>query len=236
MKRLVPMVLVFGLLLVGVSASGAPTPEQAKSKEALKELHEFIGDWKGAGGPDKPKPGPRDPIWVEKISFGWRFKGDDAWLVLDIKGSKLIKTGEVRYLPAKKAYQLTAKAPDGKPMVFEGKLDESVLTFLRTNPTTKEVEMLKINSAGEGDRMIYRFWRRNDGGTIWRKDILVATTRQGVSFGPKEKRPVCVVSGGLGTTTVSYGGETFYICCSGCADAFRETPKKFVDEFKAKKK
>jgi YHS domain-containing protein len=31
-------------------------------------------------------------------------------------------------------------------------------------------------------------------------------------------------------------GETFYVCCSGCRDAFNENPKKYVDEFKAAKK
>ncbi|NBS91117.1 MAG: YHS domain-containing protein [Planctomycetota bacterium] len=34
---------------------------------------------------------------------------------------------------------------------------------------------------------------------------------------------------------VSYKGETFYVCCSGCKDAFVENPEKFIKEFKAKK-
>ena len=59
---------------------------------------------------------------------------------------------------------------------------------------------------------------------------------QPVLFWPKRKAPECVVSGGRGTTPVQYMGETFYVCCSGCADAFKENPKKYVEEFKAKKK
>jgi hypothetical protein len=51
----------------------------------------------------------------------------------------------------------------------------------------------------------------------------------------KEKKTECVVSGGLGTMPVSYKGETFYVCCSGCKDAFVENPEKFIKEFKAKK-
>jgi hypothetical protein len=58
----------------------------------------------------------------------------------------------------------------------------------------------------------------------------------GESLGKKETKNECVVSGGLGTMTVSYMGETYYVCCSGCADEFRANPKKYVDEFKAKKK
>ena len=33
---------------------------------------------------------------------------------------------------------------------------------------------------------------------------------------------------------VSYKGETFWVCCSGCADAFKENPEKYIAEFKAK--
>ena len=35
---------------------------------------------------------------------------------------------------------------------------------------------------------------------------------------------------------ISYKGETFYVCCSGCRDAFNENPEKYIKEFKAKKK
>ncbi len=236
MKRLASYSLALAILALGLSVKAAPTPEQEKAREGLKELSEYFGKWKGNGGPDKPRPSPRDPFWSEHISWGWRFRGDDAWLILSVKGSKLIKSGEVRYLPATKVYQLKAKTNDDKEMVFLGKKSETALIFERVDPTTKEVQQLRMNTAADGDRLIYRYWRRNDGATIWKKDFLVAATREGVSLAIKEKKPECVVSGGLGTSTVSYMGETFYVCCSGCAEAFRENPKKYVDEFKAKKR
>ena len=34
---------------------------------------------------------------------------------------------------------------------------------------------------------------------------------------------------------VTYKGETFYVCCSGCRDAFNENPEKFIKEYEAKK-
>ena len=43
-----------------------------------------------------------------------------------------------------------------------------------------------------------------------------------------------IVSGGLGTIRVSFKGETYYVCCSGCRDAFNEDPQKYVKEYKAK--
>jgi YHS domain-containing protein len=235
MKRLLALGLTVGLFALVASAVAATPAELAQAKKGLQELQEFIGTWKGSGGPDKPRPGPRDPIWSETIDWSWRFKKDDVYLTMQVKGSKHIKSGEMRYLPAKKAYQLTVLDPGGTKAVFEGKLiKEEVLVLERVDPKTRETQQLKMNLAAEGIRFIYRFARKAEGGTIWRKEYLVATTKKGESLGKREKGPVCIVSGGRGTMPVTYLGETYYVCCSGCADAFRENPKKYIDEFKAR--
>ena len=63
------------------------------------------------------------------------------------------------------------------------------------------------------------------------------TAKEGESFASAGgKKPVCIVTGGLGTTAVSYKGATYYVCCSGCREAFLEDPEKFIKEFNAKKK
>ena len=50
-----------------------------------------------------------------------------------------------------------------------------------------------------------------------------------------EKKPECVVTGGLGTMQVSYMGQTYYVCCTGCRDAFNENPAKIIAEYKKRK-
>jgi len=235
MKRLVAIGLMFGLFGLVLPAGGA-APTKDPAKEALQALGEFVGEWKGNGGPDKPKPGPKDPFWTEKISLGWRFKGDACWLTLNIKDGKFLKSGEIRFLTDKKVYELTALDKDNKKMVFEGPLKNDVLTLTRTDPDTKETQQLTMESAAEGVRLIYRLAHKKAGTTLFVKDFLVAATREGVTLGPKEKKNLCVVSGGIGTSTVSYKGETFYVCCSGCAEAFKENPEKYIAEFKAKQK
>src|ERR1700730_6750077 len=101
MKRLFTLGLFLGVLAVlFVPRTGFSADETAK--EALQALQEFIGDWKGSGGPDKIKPGPRDPIWTETISWSWRFKGDDIALSMNIKNGKQLKSAEIRYLTDKK--------------------------------------------------------------------------------------------------------------------------------------
>lgn len=224
--------LIFGF---GFQLAAADKGDGEDSKEALRALQEFIGEWNGVGGPDKAKVDPRDPIWKEKINWGWRFKGDDAWLTFDVKDGKYLKGGEVRFLPEKKKYQVTAVSKSGEKSIYEGEIKSEVLRVERTDPKTKEVQRLEMNTAGDGVRLIVRYSRKPSGTTIFKKEYMVAATKEGESLGAAEKKNICVVSGGVGTTPVSFKGETFYVCCSGCADAFKENPEKYVKEFKAKK-
>ena len=84
--------------------------------------------------------------------------------------------------------------------------------------------------------MIYRVRKATGGGKLYSPQYLVQGNREGESLAAKESKQLCVVSGGAGTMPISFKGETFYVCCSGCRDAFNENPEKYIKEFKAKKK
>jgi hypothetical protein len=232
MKRLLAFATMLVLLLLAVPTSGADKPPSAK--EALKELNDFIGEWKGNGAPVKAKPTSQE-LWSETMSWGWRFKGDDAWLTLTIKDGKYLKGGELRYLPDKKRYQLTAIDLKDNKLVFEGEYKDSYLKLERVDPDKKETQRITMNLAAEGVRFIFLFERKPENRTLFVKDYQVASTREGQSLAAKDKKNECVVSGGLGTIMISYKGETFYVCCSGCREAFNENPEKYIAEFKAKK-
>jgi hypothetical protein len=234
MKRLLALGLVLGLL--GMTKIVAAPSELETKKEKLRELQEFIGQW-NLNGSTKMRPGPRDKFWSETVDWSWRFKGEDCWLTVGFKGGKFLEKGEVRWLAPDKVYQLTGTPPGSKEkLVFKGTLKDEKLTFERVDPKTKETQRIRMNTAAEGIRFVYLVDSKNEGGTIWKLHCMVSGNKKGESLGKKDKGPECVVSGGLGTMTVRYNGETFYVCCSGCAEAFRENPKKYVDEFKKKKK
>jgi hypothetical protein len=226
-------VLCTGLFLAAV-LRGAEGP--ADSKSALQQLTDFIGDWKGIGGPDRPRPDPKES-WNETITWSWRFKAGDSWLQFDVKNGKYLNRGEVRFLPEKKTYQLTAVDAKQLKLVFDGRRDaRGYLTFERTDPATGETQQLVMNSAGDGVRFVYRFAVRPKGRTVFTKVYQVAATKEGESLAGSGKKNECVVSGGTGTIAVTFMGETFYVCCSGCRDAFNEEPAKYVAAFKEKKK
>ena len=59
----------------------------------------------------------------------------------------------------------------------------------------------------------------------------VAHQRQGTSFALDDTdygEQACIITGGLGTSTVTYKGKTYWVCCSGCRAAFEEDPEKWI--------
>jgi hypothetical protein len=232
MKRVLAQVVCLALGLLGGRA--AADADGGKAKEALKPLQDFIGGWKGAGGPVKQRPLSSE-LWNETINWGWRFKGDDAWMVLEFKNGKYYKRGEARYLPETKKIQLLLIGKDDKKTTFEGDVQNEKLVVDAVDKEKKETQRIEINTAAEGIRLIFIYSTKPEGRTLWKRVYQVAANKAGESLGSAGKKNECVVSGGLGTMAVSHKGQTYYVCCSGCRDAFNETPEKFIKEYEAKK-
>ena len=85
------------------------------------------------------------------------------------------------------------------------------------------------------NRFLYRFEKKPAGRASFAKVYQVGATKKGVAFAAGETGPECVVSGGKGTIMVSYKGQNYYVCCSGCREAFQDNPEKFIKEFNERK-
>lgn len=226
--------------LVMSAALAAPlfAAEKAQSpKEALQAFNELIGSWKGTGMPESGTAvEKRKSFWMETIAWDWQFKGNDAWLNLTFSKGKYFDKGSLRYVPTKDIFQLQVSTPEKEALTFEGKLDKKNLTLERDDDKKKETQRLVITMLHE-NRYLYRYETkpkdRNGGFT---KVYQVGATKEGVPFAAGDGRPECVVSGGVGTTKVTFNGKDYYVCCSGCRDAFKEEPEKYVREFEEKKK
>ena len=85
------------------------------------------------------------------------------------------------------------------------------------------------------NRHLYRFETRSAGSALgFTKIWQVGATKEGVPFAEVPKGPECVVSGGVGTMKVSFKGKDYFVCCSGCRDAFKDNPEKWIKEFEAR--
>jgi hypothetical protein len=218
----------FGLLYPERIRSGEPS----SAKEALQALNDYIGGWKGNGTSEKD----RSAIWKESANWSWRFKGKDAWLTLDLPDGRYFKKGEMRYLLDKEVYQLTMADKTGQSRIFEGKFKGKRLTLMCKDKASGQTQQLQLYQAGGGVRFIYEYSVKPENRTLFTKEFQVAMTREGESFGAAAKKVECIVTGGLGTMAVSYKGQTYYVCCSGCRDAFNEDPERYIKEYNARKK
>jgi YHS domain-containing protein len=63
----------------------------------------------------------------------------------------------------------------------------------------------------------------------------VGYTREGTRLASSgNSGPECVVTGGAGTIKVSHEGKTYYVCCTGCRDAFNDDPAGILADYRAK--
>ena len=73
--------------------------------------------------------------------------------------------------------------------------------------------------------------RKETGSTLFKPAIEVGLTKEGESFAAgasAAERPRCIITGGAATMTVSYQGQSYPICCTGCRDEFVENPEKYI--------
>ena len=232
MKR-IALSLVVALAALALPAAGAEAKKTAK--QGLQELHELIGSWKCTGNPLVGPKEERDRFWQEKIAWQWQFKDKDVWLSADVTKGKHYSKFEVRYDPEKAAYLLKATTPQKQTVEFTGKLANKKLTFERTDEKSKRGERLVFQLL-HSNRYVLYYEERPADSRSFAQQYRVGSTKEGVPFASVDKGPECIVSGGLGTMAVTYKGKTYYVCCSGCRDAFKEEPEKYVREYEEAKK
>ncbi len=228
---------VVGVLALVAATAGpaADAPAKRSPKEALQAFNDLIGAWRGTGMPEGTQQEKQRGFWIESQEWTWQFKGDDAWMNLTIDKGKYFTKGELRYLPDKDLFQLTLVTPDKDSLVFEGPFKDAKLTLERADDKKKEAQRVVV-SLLHANRFLFRYDVKPEGRTDFKAVYQVGVTKEGVAFaGAADNQPECVVSGGLGKIAVTYKGQTYYVCCSGCRDAFKDDPEKYIKEFEERK-
>jgi hypothetical protein len=227
------MLVVFVLFHTWPAVAGPP---KAKApREALKPFNALVGSWKGTGTPEGPPEDRQKGHWVETVTWEWQFKGDDAWLTVVFDKGKHFTSGELRYRPTEDAFDLVLTTVGKEKFTYSGELKGKQLTLERPLAGAKTIERLTYSLLHD-NRMTYRIETRREGGTALARKYLVGLTKEGEPFasvGRSDRE--CIVSGGLGTISVTHEGKTYYVCCSGCRDEFKADPIRYVREWEAKR-
>jgi YHS domain-containing protein len=217
---------------------------EAESREipaAFAPLEYLVGRWNGHGIP-KDNPAKQFRGWDEKHTWAWMFaQGKPVGLSLTIAGGKVLSTAKLTYDGARKVYRLEGTQPaPGGTISFEGILDRSgkylvldhIVAGARSSKTPGKMR-LSIWPNANFIRYTMAHDLQEPGSTKFDHLIEVGLTRDGESLGAgsasSSSEPAkCIVTGGAATTTVSYQGRTFPVCCSGCRDEFNENPDKYL--------
>jgi hypothetical protein len=229
MLRMVGLVVVFGL------ASGADAaPAKKTPKKALQAFQDLIGSWRGTGKPYGTREEEMKGFWQETINWQWQFKKKDVWLLATFEKGKYFTKAELRYLPARDVYEMKATNAAKETLTFEGKLKKKVLTLARTDAKAKQDQRLVLTLL-HFNRYLYHYETKPTDHETFKRIYLVGARKLGVPFASDDDgRPECVVSGGLGTMPVMHKGKTYYVCCTGCRDAFNDEPEKYIKDYEAR--
>lgn len=231
------VVLAAALGLTGSAQPVKQSPADAKkAKKALEEVQDFLGMWNLEGS---QKVGGKETTWKEKLDWSWKFKTAEPTLKVTFaegKG-KFFSGGELTYVVAKKKYRLALTGADKTEQVFEGDAAKSGgLKLERKDAKTGDAYRLTLYTLADGVRFAFKYEKQEGGKGLFASAFTMTGNKDGESLAGGTKKPECIVTGGAATIQVSYQGKMYYVCCSGCRDAFNEEPAKFVAAFEKKGK
>jgi len=229
------------------SADGrAGQEQQAESVlSALQPLQVLLGKWNGTSR----KALLDQPEWI------WDFRSDrnQPALVMTSDKGAYIREGRLTYLPADQQFQFRYKSPEGEERTLVGTFSEPVQDVPGDDKKLQRTYKLLLTEAQpadngeqwqvafqqlENNRYLIELDRRRGTGPYQRVDT-IHSQREGTSFALSDSdygEKTCIISQGLGTMTVSYKGQSYYVCCTGCKAAFEEDPERWIAKWEAKQK
>lgn len=217
--------IVCSLILAALGARGAEP--KTSVIEGLKDFKTYIGEWRGIG---QIKRGSPQGAWQEQATLVWDLKPDRPGIRFSITDGREWTTALLSFDPERKLFVLTAAAPDKSQRTYEGKFAEKRLV-LEGADEQKVVHRITFTPLNE-NRLLVLFERRPENQSFFTRSGEVAYQRQGTKIAAVGgSGPICVVTGGAGTISVTHKGKTYYVCCTGCRDAFLEDPEGVLAAF-----
>jgi YHS domain-containing protein len=208
------------------------TPEsKAQVLSALEEFNGLIGGWRGAA---QPVRGSNKGAWTEKAEWVWEIKKDSVAILYHIKDGKAITEARLTYDPESKLYHIQATFADKTTRDYSGKLDGNKVVLDSIPDSDELVHRITITQLNE-KRTLVLLEKRPVSGDRFNRIVEVGYTREGTTLAVEGAgQNECIVSGGKGTMQVSYKGKTYWVCCSGCRDAFNDDPEGVIAEAAAR--
>lgn len=202
----------------------------ANTKEALARFNSLIGGWKGSG---QVKRNSTTGAWRENSEFLWKFDKQTAGIEYRVKDGKHIKSGLLSWNPKTEAFTLSSEFQDGAKREYSGKFEGEALVLESKADAEGYVSRVTLRQLSD-IRLLVLYEQRRANQSLYSRVAEVGYTREGAKLASSDQTgPVCIVTGGAGTIKVAHKGETYFVCCTGCKEAFDNDPESFVAEYKA---
>ncbi len=214
--------------------------------EHLQPLQVLLGKWSGNA---------RKAAALHELQWIWDFqsKPTQPALVMTSEKSSYIREGRLTYDPAASQFLFAMSTPEGVTRLFKGTFSQPVEDVAGDDKKLQRTFKLEMQEAPaadigeqwqvalhqlENNRYLVELDRRRGTGPFQRVDT-IHSQREGTSFALSDSdygEKTCIISQGLGTISVSYKGQSFWVCCSGCQAAFNDDPEKWIAKWEVKKK
>ena len=201
-------------------------------KEALAPLNALIGGWRGVG---RPKRSERKDLWSEEANWAWDFRDQQVAIRYAVdKTDRWLKSARISYdLPTHK-YHVAAEFADGTHRNYVGDFRDNQLLVDSAPDDSGDIYRLAVTLLNE-KRTLVTHSRRRGTSSLSVSLADVGYTRAGVRLAVEGAgQPTCIVTGGYGSIQVSYEGKTYYVCCTGCKQAFDDDPAGIIADAMAR--
>lgn len=216
----------------------------------LKDLQILLGTWRGITR--KTYGGFKA---VDQTEWVWDFQTDSQRpaLVMTSSKSPYYRNARLTYLPSIKKYHLVVVDTNGKPSTCLGAFSVPIEDNYGDDKTLQRSFKLELTQTDAGEnkatryvfnqknnnRYLLEYYRQHGADDQFLRIDTVSTQREGTSFALVDEgygEKTCIISGGLGTSTVTHAGKTYSVCCSGCKSAFEEDPERWIARAEKQKK
>ncbi len=214
------------ILILVAALSGDAPPKRAADQAALKTYAGLVGEWKGTG---QAQRGSAKGSWAESADWAWSLTNDSAALKYASDKGKYLRKGLLKPGPKRGEFLFEATLPDDTKRTFVGKTGARDILVLTPE---KEVDdgLARITITPLHDTRLLILMEAKDPSGGFTRLGEVGFTRKGVAFAAGDSTPACIVTEGRGTIEVKYKGKTYYVCCSGCKDLFKQDPEAVLAE------
>jgi len=215
------------------SADEQSADQRRSAQKALAGFNDLIGGWRGVG---QPRRGSNRGAWRQNAEWVWDFQPDSVGVKYDVSDGKLAESGRVTWDPKAEEFVLVLETPDEQQRIYRGRQEgnRTVLTTAADDAgDTHRITITRLNDK----RTLVLHEKQAEGRSRFFRVAEVGYTREGTRLAtPGAGQPECIVTGGAGTTKVSYQGKTYYVCCSGCRQAFEDDPEGIIAEAAERRK